>query len=573
MMATLSEKTQARLRTELNFIFESDHATIEKIEREIGAMAASARTVSNRDTWLITYGDSLKQHGQKGLHLLARFYEKYLGEIISDMHILPFFPWSSDDGFSVMDYYRIDPKLGDWDDVKDLRDKCGLMFDAVLNHMSSESEWFKRFLNGDPRFSRYFIEVKDDWDLERVFRPRTLPLVSEFESPSGIRKLWTTFSRDQIDLNAGDPDVFLEFSRILLFYSSMGARVIRLDAIGFLWKEPGTSCMHHPKTHAIIRFWRALLDELAPGTLVITETNVPHAQNISYLGLGGDEAHMVYQFPLPPLALHALHTGSACEIRKWLATVESSPPGTTYFNFLASHDGIGVLPASGWLDESQLSAMIEKVIRHGGHISYRKNPDGSESPYEMNITYFEAVSDPSEPEDLRIAKFIAAHCLLLSVRGVPAIYIHSLLGSLNDESGYRQSGIKRRINRERLDFASLCDELDDAAHRRGKVFRGLSALLHARSNLKALDPYSAMKVLECDHRVIALERILPDGAERVLCLVNVSSDRISLAELLSGLRGEGAESWPAGNEYFDAISGQSGIHHIESYQGLWLSIR
>ena len=281
---------------------------------------------------------------------------------------------------------------------------------------------------------------------------------------------------------------------------------------------------------------------------------------------------MVYQFPLPPLVLHSFHTGNSIEIRKWLSTIHSLPAGRTYFNFLASHDGIGVLPASGWLGEEQVTAMLDKVKQHGGHISYRKNSDGSESPYEMNITYFEALSDPSEPEERRIAKFLAAHCLLFSITGVPAIYIHSLIASLNDESGYRQSGIKRRINRERLDYNILCSELDTVRHRRSVVFSGIARLLRTRRLLAAFDPSGPMIVHQSDQRLIALTRISPDSMQKLLVVINLSGDSLSLIDALESLDAQGRALWPIGADYTDAISCKDGIAELSPYQGLWLYI-
>ncbi|MDZ7542974.1 alpha-amylase, partial [Clostridium perfringens] len=178
----------------------------------------------------------------------------------------------------------------------------------VANHISKSSSWFKGYLNDEEKYKNYFIKDDNNFDSKNVVRPRTSPLFHEYKGESGLKTAWTTFSEDQIDVNFGHFPVFLEMTDILLNYAQNGATSIRLDAIGFLWKESGTSCMHLPQTHAIIEIWRMLLDYFKPNTQIITETNVPHKENISYFGDTTNEANMVYQFALPPLVLHTLTT-------------------------------------------------------------------------------------------------------------------------------------------------------------------------------------------------------------------------------------------------------------------------
>jgi sucrose phosphorylase len=516
--------------------------------------------LTERDSILITYGDQVQTQNEKPLQTLDKFCKKYLTDVVSGIHILPFYPWTSDDGFSVVDYRLIDPALGDWGDVSTMQ-SFRLMFDGVINHISSQSEWFQGFLHDDPRYRDYFITLAGEPDLSQVVRPRALPLLTTFETPSDEKKVWTTFSADQIDLNFKNPEVLLEILDILLMYIERGATFIRLDAIAYLWKEIGTTCIHLPQTHRVIQFLRAALNEVAPHVQLITETNVPHTDNISYFGDGTNEAQLVYNFALPPLTLHTFHTGDARILSDWARTLTLPSDKTTFFNFLASHDGIGLNPARGILSNADIDALVNKVLAHGGLISYKHNADGTQSPYEMNINYFDALSNPNGNEslDLQVDRFIAAQAIMLSVVGVPGIYFHSLFGSRGWLAGVQQTGRNRTINREKLQLDALQNQLADKNSLRSKVFTRYSQLLKARSSTSAFHPHGTQKILDLHPAVFAIERVSPDEKSRALCLHNVSQGQISLS-----LNHESA---------IDLFTGQKiQISNVtlESYQVMWL---
>ncbi|GAB4496188.1 MAG: sugar phosphorylase [Anaerolineales bacterium] len=487
-------------------------------------------TLTERDSILITYGDQVQRANELPLQTLKAFCDSYLSGVISGIHILPFYPWTSDDGFSVVDYRQIDPNLGTWDDVSSMQN-FRLMFDGVINHISSQSEWFQKYLQDDPPYKDYFITIEDDPDLSQVVRPRALPLLTSFQTPSGEKKVWTTFSDDQIDLNFKNPEVLLEILDILLLYIERGATFIRLDAIAYLWKEIGTTCIHLPQTHAIIQLLRAALNKVAPHVQLITETNVPHKDNISYFGDGTNEAQLVYNFALPPLTLHTFHTGDARVLSDWAKTLILPSDKTTFFNFLASHDGIGLNPARGILSNVETDSLVNKTLEHGGLISYKHNADGTQSPYEMNINYFDALTNPNgdDPLELSVKRFIAAQAIMLSIVGVPGIYFHSLFGSRGWTEGVKQTGRNRTINREKLQFDELQKQLADETSLRFKVFQKYCQLLKARSSASAFHPHGAQKILELHPSVFAVERISPDGKSRVLCLHNVSSQQVSFS--------------------------------------------
>lgn len=506
-------------------------------------------TLTELDAMLITYGDQVQASNKKPLQTLKAFCDKYLTDVLSSIHILPFYPWTSDDGFSVVDYRQIDPNLGSWDDVSSMQN-FRLMFDGVINHISAESDWFQKFLQDDQHYKNYFITIEGDPDLSQVVRPRALPLLTTFNTPSGEKKVWTTFSADQIDLNFKNPVVLLDILDILLLYIERGATFIRLDAIAYLWKELGTTCIHLPQTHTVIQFLRAAISDVAPHVQLITETNVPHTDNISYFGDGTNEAQLVYNFALPPLTLHAFHTGDARILSDWARTLTLPSDKTTFFNFLASHDGIGLNPARGILSNAEIDSLVNKVIEHGGLISYKHNADGTQSPYEMNINYFDALSNPSllqppssaavsspgtamganfETQELQVSRFIAAQAIMLSLIGIPGIYFHSLFGSRGWIEGVRQTGRNRTINREKLQFNELQNQLADENSLRFKVFSKYSELLKTRSMSPAFDPHGTQKIIDLHPSVFAVERTSPDGRSRMLCLHNVSQKSVTFS--------------------------------------------
>jgi sucrose phosphorylase len=488
--------------------------------------------------------------------------------VVSGVHLLPFYPWSSDDGFSVKDYFTVDLQYGGWEDVAQLRrEGFDLMFDAVLNHASVQGEWFQRYLADDPPFRDFFFAVTGTPDLSRVVRPRALPLLTEFTSATGPRQIWTTFSADQADLNYQNPAVLLAAMEALLCYVQQGARFIRLDAIAFLWKEIGTPCLHLPRTHAVIRFFRAALDTVAPHVQLITETNVPHADNISYFGEGRGEAQLVYNFALPPLVLHSLRAGTAEKLTAWAESLRLPSRDVAFFNFLASHDGIGLNPARGILSGAEIDALVAGAIAHGGAVSYKNMPDGSRLPYELNINYLDALSNPAagEPDALAASKFLTAHSILLTLAGMPGIYFHSLFGSRGDPAGAATSAIPRRINREKLDATKLETELGGGNPLRVQIWARLRRMLIVRRQTAAFHPHAEQRILNLDPRVFALERGPLNGGGRVRCLHNVSPEPVPLAAFL-----DGQPHWTdlLANHPLNTPGAEA---RLAGYQTLWLS--
>jgi glycosidase len=539
---------------------------------------------SEKDVVLITYADQFKTQDQYPLKTLLIFLNDHLSGIINNVHILPFYPYSSDDGFSVIDYREVNPEYGTWAHINQIADKYDLMLDAVVNHISRECRWFKDFMVNEPPFNDYFIEVDEQTDLTGVFRPRELPLLTKVETINGEKYVWTTFSEDQIDLNYANPQVLLEIIDLLLFYVGQGARLIRLDAVGYLWKEIGTSCLNLDQSHRIVKILRAVLDEAAPYVVLITETNVPHQENIKYFGnpvnrssngentIVGDEAHMVYQFSLAPLVLHTFLNADVSILSNWAAGLSVPYEDAAYFNFIASHDGIGVTPARGLLDENEVNALIEQTLSHGGQVSYKTNADGSKTAYELNITLFDFLNDPMSPEtDTDVNRFLASQVIMLSLAGVPGIYVHSLFGSNNCYPCVEQTGRVRSINREKFNLPEFEDLLAAKDNVHTNIFNAYTQLLKVRRQHPSFHPNASQKILNINRSIFAVLRTAPSNQEKILCLVNVSPHthhlRINVHSLASS----------AITSVTDLISGDEITLErneltisLEAYQSAWL---
>jgi sucrose phosphorylase len=486
---------------------------------------------TERDVLLITYGDSLNNPPHAPFRVLHQFAVDRLKPLFSGIHILPFYPYSSDDGFSVIDFYAVNPSLGGWDDVRALGADFDLMFDGVFNHMSAKSDWFRQFLADNPDYAGLFMTESPSTDLSMVTRPRTSPLLTPFIKPNGDTvHLWTTFSADQIDFDPRTPNTVLRLIDVLLFYVQQGATYIRLDAIAFLWKQVGTTSLHLPQTHIIIQLMRAVLDEIAPHVVIITETNVPHTENISYWGDGHNEAQMVYNFTLPPLLFYSLTVGQPEKLRGWINSLRTPSDKTTFFNFTASHDGIGVRPVEGMLSPDEVNLLADVVIARGGRVSYRTKPDGSQSPYELNITYVDAIRNPDHPHELQVKKFILSQAVMLTLAGVPAVYIHSLLGSTNDIDGMTRTEQNRTINRAKLELTRLNIELDAPNTLRHDIFNAYRHLLTTRRNIPAFHPNMPQTALDMgDDAILAIQR-----GDTLLALFNFSDQPRTLSRPVSG---------------------------------------
>ncbi len=487
-----------------------------------------------RDAILITYGDSILGKDQAPLQSLYDFLMKRASQTFSGVHILPFFPFSSDDGFSISDYEAVNPDLGNWEDIKKIGTNFKLMSDLVLNHCSSQHAWFKNYLQGKSPGTGYFIEPDSGDDLSQVVRPRSSPLLTKVETVQGERSVWCTFGPDQVDLDFSNPDVLFETVKILKTYLDKGIRLFRLDAVAFLWKEAGTSCVHLKQTHEIIKLIRLVIENLAEESIIITETNVPNRENLSYFG-NENEAHLIYNFSLPPLLVHALLTGNCTHLKTWMMSMPPARRGRTYFNFIASHDGIGVRPTEGLLTEDELESMLDTMRSFGGTVSTRTMPDGQDVPYEINISLFDALKGTIQngADNFQIDRFICAHTIVLALEGIPGIYIHSLLGTESDHALREQTGRSRSVNRHRWDSDSLEKALENPESHHAQVFTEMKKRIEIRSQQEAFHPNATQYTLHFTDEIFGFWRESPSRNQNIFALHNISDQpqTFSLVEL------------------------------------------
>jgi sucrose phosphorylase len=483
--------------------------------------------LTQKDVVLITYGDQIFHEGETALATLNRFLNEYVQDCINTVHILPFYPYSSDDGFSIVNYKGVCPLKGSWKDIAELSKNHRLMFDGVINHMSQLSRWFNHYLDNDPEFANFFIDLDPLTDLSAVVRPRTSPLLTEFTDPEGkIRHIWSTFSNDQVDLNYGNYKVLLKVLDVLLFYVEHGASLLRLDAIAFIWKEIGSSCVHLPQTHELIQLMRQVIHEVAPEVLIMTETNVPHDENISYFGEGDDEAQMVYNFALPPLLAFSILKGDTSKLTAWAKTLTLPSDKVCFFNFTASHDGVGVRAVNDILDEDELNFLLKSCEDHGGLVSYRAVGDETKSPYELNCSYIDILTHPKENISLRVKRMILSQAVMLAMPGVPGIYFHSLVGSSNYHEAVRKTRRNRAINRENLNFDNIKEQLDEDGSLRKLLFKRYKQLISIRINEAAFNPFSKFEFLDFGKEIFAVRQYAQDEDESILALHNFSDHEV-----------------------------------------------
>lgn len=525
---------------------------------------------SEQDALLITYGNSILDGAHKPLDLLHDFLLRHMKGVVNGVHILPFFPFTSDDGFAVSDFRAVNPQLGDWPDINRIGSAFHLMSDLVLNHVSSQGAWFNAYRQGQKPYDKFFFEASPEDDLSDVVRPRTTPLLQEVETADGTKHVWCTFSHDQVDLDFRNPEVLLEFLRIIRLHVDNGVQIIRLDAVAFLWKEAGTSSIHLPQTHAIVQLMRLLCDYASETIILLTETNVPKAENLSYFG-NRNEAHAIYNFPLPPLILHAMMSGSARYLKRWQSGMPPAQLGCAYLNFTASHDGIGVRPAEGVLPPQELSRVIDTVKDLGGLVSMRALPDGGEAPYELNTTFYEATSRTFDGADAHhFDRFICSQTIVMSLEGIPAFYIHSMLATPNDHAQVERRGMNRGINRHRWDYPTLQALLDDPDTPQARVLAALSDRLRLRCKQPGFHPNATQFTMALDDRVFGVWRQSLDRQQSIFALHNVSADTVDISPYAINLIED--ENW------IDLLTGEriapdAAMIQMAPYQCRWITNR
>ena len=488
--------------------------------------------ISNKERWdeshsvLITYADSIYKNGEPTLITLGDLLSKHFGSLSKVVHILPFLKSTSDGGFAVSSYDSLEEKFGCWDDLKSISKNHVLMADLVLNHVSSSHPWVQQFIKSqEPGISNVFSPEQNlDWS--NVVRPRSSSLFSQINTEDGPKQVWTTFGPDQIDLNWHNPKMTLEFLNLIISYLANGIKWLRLDAVGFIWKESGTTCLHLPKAHSIVKILRILLNDLLNDGVLITETNVPQKENLSYL-IPEDEAHMAYNFPLPPLLLEAIITSKADILNSWIFDWPRLPDDTTLFNFTASHDGVGLRALEGLMNEQRIKDLLINCEKRGGLVSHRRLSNGVDKPYELNISWWSAMEDSSRDFNrFQFERFILTQLLVMALKGVPAFYLPALLASENDIKSFSTTGQRRDLNREKFKSDNLLSVFNNPESNANKNLKYLCNAMDVRSELKQFHPCSEMKCLSKGRSdIVVIKR--GKGPESVFAIHNMTENKIN----------------------------------------------
>ncbi len=589
----ISHETRERLFSRLSFLYGKTEAEkwlpeLERIlkahhahkSRELVEMEKEVdpkERFTEKDMVLITYGDMIHGEGKTPLAVLHNFVRTFNRGAINTLHILPFFPYSSDRGFAIVDFRMVDPNLGTWDDILNMADEYNLMFDGVLNHCSSKSRMFREFLRGNPRFKHFFISYNSPDELtadqrSKIFRPRTSDILTKFHTVDGPRYVWTTFSEDQIDINFRNPDALMTVIEGLLFYVRRGADMLRLDAVTYIWAEPGTECVHLPETHEIVKLLRDVLEAVAPGVALVTETNVPHEDNVSYFGNGYDEAHMVYNFALPPLVLHTFYTGNATAVSEWTRDLRIESDSATFFNILDTHDGIGLMGVRNILPKKDIDFIIQKAKENGALISYKMTEDFSEEPYEINSTWWSAINKDDNGEDvlLQVKRYVASRSIAFAIQGVPGIYAHGVAGTSNDYELFNRTKHNRDVNRGVIDVPTLSEALNGSHSKLSLIRHYGSKLALARTTRRAFHPQGDQRVLMISPNVFAVLRTSPENDQRILALTNVTARPCNVVISLSEL-GMDETRWRdvLSEKEWQADKGKLSLN-LEPYDVAWL---
>ena len=557
---------------------ESINKTAEEILKIMRLDTNFQATVPYQNNWdendviLISYGNSIQNKDEAPLKTLHNFLNEHVKDVINSVHILPFFPYCSDDGFAVKDYYQVDPLLGNWSDIENLADEYRVMADLVINHGSTSSEWFQNFIKGEGEGHDYFYTTSQDAPINSVVRPRTNPLLRETKTNIGIEYVWCTFSHTQADFNFENPKVLIEFIKIIRFYLDKGIRIFRLDAVAFLWKTLGTNCLNLPETHEVVRLIRSLIEHAYPDTILITETNIPNRENLSYFG-NANEAHCIYNFSLPPLLVNTMVTGNCHYLKQWLMSMPPARNGTAYFNFIASHDGIGLRPAEGLLSEAEISSLINTMRNFGGEISWRTGDNATKKPYEINISLFDALQGTTEGKDQwNIERFICAHAIMLGLEGIPGIYIHSLLAASNDYEKLEKTQENRSINRCVWDYEHIQAELDDSKSQHSLVSKQLKKLIQLRKQQAAFHPNATQFTLHLGDKLFGFWRQSMDRTQSIFCINNVSNtpQKLRISELNLII----TDNWRdliSDIVIDESIDEGNQTYTLEPYQTLWIT--
>ena len=357
-----------------------------------------------------------------------------------------------------------------------------------------------------------------------MVRPRDHKLLKKIDIFGKSDFLWRTFSADQIDLDFKNPSVLLRFIKIMVHLVSNGVTIFRLDAIAYLWKKNGTNCINLKQTHEIVKLLRLISNLLNVETIIITETNLPEKENLSYFGKN-DEANWIYNFSLPPLLIHAFLFENSSYLNKWSKNLPNTKFQNSYLNFIASHDGIGMRPTEGILNKKSLNDFLKRLKKNGSKFSYRKVQNKSRKVYEANITVFDALkkSDTDPNGKFYLERYVSAHSIMISFEGIPALYLNSLFGKSNDEAKYIITGNNRDVNRYKWNYKDISKKLENKNSKQSVFYQKISNLLFIKRNQKAFHPNASRHNINLGSKIFSFKRISINKKQTIICITNLSS--------------------------------------------------
>ena len=531
-MLTLKENKKIRSKLDNIYKISLSKKDIDKFEDEIIQIIKNfnkknpkrKKNISEKTSLIICYGDSIYSNKKSSISLFKIFFQKKLKNYFNTIHFLPFYPSSSDSGFSVKDHYKIENKLGNWSDIKKISKSNDIMADMVINHSSARGLWFRNFLKNKKPGKNYFLTIDSKFDTSKVIRPRDHKLLKKINIFNKKEYLWRTFSADQLDLNFKNPSVLLRFIKIMINLINHGVTVFRLDAIAYLWKESGTKCINLKQTHEIIKLLRTICSYLNVETIIVTETNLPEKENLTYFGKN-DEANWIYNFSLPPLLIHAFLFENSSYLNQWSKKLPVTKNGNSYLNFISSHDGIGIRPTEGIFNQKILSSFLKRLKKNGSKFSYRKVKNKLKKVYEANITVFDALkkSDYDSKGKFFLERYVSAHSIMISFEGIPAVYFNSLFGKSNDEAKYIITGNNRDVNRYKWNYKNISKKLSNKNSKQSIFFQKISNLLSIRRKQKAFHPNASRHNINLGSKIFSFKRISINKKQTVICITNLSS--------------------------------------------------
>ena len=481
---------------------------------------------------LITYPDSLGGN----LTNLRLILEKYFAGLFEGgIHILPPFPSSGDRGFAPLTYMEIDPSFGSWDEIRRIGEKYPIMLDLMVNHLSAKSIYFQDFINNgrDSKYSDLFITLDKIWsdgqpvaeDIEEMFLRRKEPF-SEFliRKTGKTERVWTTFGRttpsEQIDLDVFSPGTQALFLRFFKNFSLYNVKFVRLDAVGYVIKKPGTSCFFvKPEIYEFLNW----ISEVAKsfGIELLPEM---HAEHSIQFGLA-EKGYWIYDFILPYTILDSFVNKTSARLKAYLKVRPHNQ-----FTMLDCHDGIPIKPDLDGLYQSEdAKRVVDTCLSRGGNLSLivsdkHKDADGFDI-HQIRGTIYSLMGCDDDA-------YLAARAIQLFVPGIPQIYYVGLLAGKNDQEAMALTGEGREINRHNYTMKEIDEEVNRI------IVRKLLRLIQLRNTHPAFD--GEFRINNCSDKEISLAWIngeqqaslsvdLMKGVSTI-SFTNLDSDRIVVFE-------------------------------------------